>query len=124
MRFAVLLSSPIFLFEAHVSVFGINSGAPFATLIGRLVEVHVMMALVNVVFYFHRPNLSPLKVKIDQLVTSACWIIAGWPRSLLSTGAPAVRCPMCAASPGEKCELSAGQPDTEPHRDRRLITAD
>jgi hypothetical protein len=32
----------------------------------------------------------------------------------------AVRCPTCGAKPGEKCELSAGLPRTEPHRDRRL----
>ena len=36
----------------------------------------------------------------------------------------AVRCPTCGAAPGEKCELSTGQPRTEPHRDRRLIAAD
>jgi hypothetical protein len=28
------------------------------------------------------------------------------------------------AAPGEKCELTTGQPCTEPHRDRRLIAAD
>jgi hypothetical protein len=53
MRFAVLLPSPIFLFEADVSVFGINSGAAFATVIGPLVEVPVMTALDNVAFYFN-----------------------------------------------------------------------
>ena len=31
-----------------------------------------------------------------------------------------VRCPICGAKPGEKCELSIGLPRTEPHRDRRL----
>ena len=30
----------------------------------------------------------------------------------------AVRCPSCGAAPGEKCELSTGQPRTSPHRDR------
>jgi DNA gyrase inhibitor GyrI len=35
-----------------------------------------------------------------------------------------VRCPTCGAGPGEKCELSTGQPRTEPHRDRRLIATD
>lgn len=41
------------------------------------------------------------------------------PKQLLT-----IRCPTCGAAPGEKCELSTGQPRTEPHRDRRLIAAD
>ena len=35
-----------------------------------------------------------------------------------------VRCPSCGAKPRQKCELSTGQPRTNPHRDRRLVASD
>lgn len=63
-------------------------------------------------------------IDLSSVVDLEYYLFPAMKKPLSQKQTLALRCPTCGAPPGQKCELSTGQPRFEPHQARRFKAAD